>query len=191
MKRTTALFTTTAVAASLFAGVAFASGAEAAAAQRAEAVTQDTGPGHGRDGNCREVSYLLRPISEILPNSAGRIDRLINRSHELGERIGRRAEAKEAMVEFLDLSLDEMNEAFQKGSTLGEIAQDQGITIDELTTFIADYASAEITEALADGAITQKRADQSRENLAERIENRIKNKRVNPGQGGGPGNHRP
>jgi len=258
MKRTTALFATAAVAASLFAGVAFTSGAEAAVAQTTEAVGRDDRPGHGHNGNGHKASRLLQPIAEILgmtpgelqqalsdgttlgeaaveqgmsvdeltaalsagiesrvaealadgkitqekadeilANSAERIDRLINRSHERGqqgdrgERMERRAEAREAMAEFLGLSLDDMKEAYQDGSTLGEIAEDQGISIDDLTTFMTDYANAEIDEALADGTITEERAEQFRENLAERIENRINKEPGHPGQGGDSGNHRP
>lgn len=258
MKRTTALFATAAVAASLFAGVAFTSGAEAAVAQTTEAVTRDAGPGHGHNGNGHKASRLLQPIAEILgmtpgelqqalsdgttlaevaveqgmsveeltaalsanvesrvaealadgkitqekadeilANSAERIDRLINRSHERGqqgdrgERMERRAEAREAMAEFLGLSVDDMKEAYQDGSTLGEIAEDQGISIDDLTTFMTDYANAQIDEALADGTITEERAEQFRENLAERIENRINKEPGHPGRGGGSGNQRP
>jgi polyhydroxyalkanoate synthesis regulator phasin len=253
MKRTTALFATAAVAASLFTGVAFASDVEAAVAPTSEAVTSDAGPGHGHNGNGHRANRLLQPIAEILgmtpgelqqalsdgttlaevavdqgmtvedlsavlsaevdsrvaealadgkitqeradeilANSADRIDRLINRSHEQGEgkeaRSERRTDAREAMADFLDLSLEEMREAYQDGSTLGEIATDQGITIDELTAFMTDYVNAEIDEALADGTITEEQAARFRENLAERIENRINRE---PGSGNPGGHGRP
>jgi uncharacterized protein YidB (DUF937 family) len=241
MKRTTALFTTAAVAASLFAGVAFTNGAQAAVDSPAAVTYAADDEAGERRGHKHRPGKILEGVSEfldmtsdelrealadgttladvaadqgvsvedltaamtdavearlleavadgkltqeradeLLANSADHIDQIINASHTRGQGMERREDRREAVADFIGLSQEDIRAAFEEGSTLAEVAADQGISEGDLTAFLIDYMSADIDEAVANGQLTQERGDAMKERLGERIEARIN---ATPGEG--------
>ena len=247
MKRTTALFATAALAASLFAGVAFTTGAQAAVETTAAvaSATEDSGQRHGHkhrlvkmlegvseylemtpaelrealsDGttlaevaadqgvSVEDLSQAMADAvearsaeavadgkltqeraDEMLANSAEHIDRIVNASHTRGEGMERREERREAVSDFIGLSQDEIKAAFDNGSTLAEIADDQGISEDSLIDFLVEDISADIDEAVANGQLSEERGEAMKDGLAERVEARINS---TPGEGRPHRHHR-
>ena len=80
----------------------------------------------------------------------------------------------EAVQELLGLDADELRAARESGSSLAQIAEQQGVSLDELTSTIVAAADEHLDEAVADGRISQEEADQKlaeiQENVTERVQ---------------------
>jgi polyhydroxyalkanoate synthesis regulator phasin len=80
----------------------------------------------------------------------------------------------ESLSEFLGISPDQLREELRaEGATLATVAEAHGKTRDELKAFIADEAKAKLDGAVAEGDLTQERADEILANLNERIDEMI------------------
>ena len=75
----------------------------------------------------------------------------------------------EAAAETLDLSEDELRSALRDGDSLAEIADEQGVAVDDLVTALVAAAEERLAEAVEDGRITQERADEIAAVLPERV----------------------
>lgn len=64
-----------------------------------------------------------------------------------------------ALAKVLNLSVSEIQAARDSGTTWVELANQQGVSLDDLQSAIAESHQAMIDQALADGAITQAQAD--------------------------------
>lgn len=83
-----------------------------------------------------------------------------------------RAEKAEGLADALGMSVEELQAAKDEGQTLAEIAGDN---VDALVDYLAGVRTDQIEQAVADGRITQERADERLEGLEDRISDRIEN----------------
>jgi polyhydroxyalkanoate synthesis regulator phasin len=104
-----------------------------------------------------------------------------------GEFRGRRGPHLEEIAEFLGTTTEEIREALHEGSTLGEVAEVNGSSADELITFMVDQAAERLDEALADGRITEDEAAERLAEITERITQGVTEGFEGPGCGHGPG----
>ena len=75
----------------------------------------------------------------------------------------------EEVADLLGLTTDELRAGLTDGKSLADIATEQGVTTDELTAFLVAQATEAIDQAVADGDVDPERAEQAKEQLAERI----------------------
>jgi hypothetical protein len=101
----------------------------------------------------------------------------------------RRAEMGALVSSTLGISEEDLQAARQDGKTLAGIAGDQK---DALVAAIADHMTSKINQGVADGKLTETRADEMKENATERATSIVDGK-GGPGRGrpGGRGGHRP
>jgi polyhydroxyalkanoate synthesis regulator phasin len=90
---------------------------------------------------------------------------------------------KEASAEILGLSEDDVAERVRDGESLAEIAESQGMSVDDFKAQLLEAAKADLDEKVADGDMTQDEADEKFERLSEEID-RIVN--ASPPEGGPP-----
>jgi uncharacterized protein YidB (DUF937 family) len=80
----------------------------------------------------------------------------------------------EAMAEFLGIDAAQLREELQaEGATLATVADAHGKSRDELIAHITSDAKARLDERVAEGDITQERADEILANLNERVEEMV------------------
>ncbi|NNH23878.1 hypothetical protein HLB09_12415, partial [Pseudokineococcus marinus] len=99
----------------------------------------------------------------------------------------------DAAAEVLDLTPEELRDALaQDGATLASVAEDQGVSTDDLVAALVDAARAHLDEEVADGRITQEQADERAADLEARIgelvTTEVGDRPLGPG-GHGPGGH--
>jgi polyhydroxyalkanoate synthesis regulator phasin len=77
----------------------------------------------------------------------------------------------ESLAEFLGITTEQLREDLRAdGATLATVAEAHGKSRDELKAFIEGEAQTRLDEAVAEGNITQERADEILANLRERID---------------------
>ena len=70
---------------------------------------------------------------------------------------------------YLGLTQDELRERLHDGDSLGDIAKEEGKSVDGLVQAMVDAAKKDLDAAVAAGRLTEERADMIEANLAERI----------------------
>jgi hypothetical protein len=99
----------------------------------------------------------------------------------------------EAAAETLNLTEDELRSALRDGSSLAEIAEEQGVTLDDLVDALVAAVEQRLAEAVSDGRITQERADEITATLPDRVAEAVERtwEPRGPGRhrGEGPGHH--
>jgi polyhydroxyalkanoate synthesis regulator phasin len=93
---------------------------------------------------------------------------------------GERGVALTAAAEALGLSTDELRDALADGSTLADVAEAQGVAVEDLVAALVTAAEERIDDAVADGRLTAEEAEQRKAELTERM-----TERVESGLGGG------
>ena len=84
-------------------------------------------------------------------------------------RHGLRVAKAEVLEDVLGLSADEIREALADGGSLADLAEAQGVAVDELEAALVAAATERIEEAVADGEIDAERADEVLAELDERV----------------------
>jgi hypothetical protein len=69
----------------------------------------------------------------------------------------------------LGLTAEELREQLHNGASLAEIAEEQGVEVDDLVGALVDAAEESLAAAVDDGRIDQERADEIAAGLEERI----------------------
>lgn len=100
--------------------------------------------------------------------------------HLLREGLGTAAEA-------LGLEPDELRERLRDGSTLADVAETEGVAVEDLVDALVTAAEERLAEAVEDGRVTQERADEIAATLEERLTERIDDPL--PRRGDGRGRH--
>jgi hypothetical protein len=94
----------------------------------------------------------------------------------------------------LGMSEDELRTALEaEGTTLADVAEEQGVAVDDLVAALVTAQEERIAQAVEDGRLTQEEADERLADLEERVTERV-NTAVPPhggGHRGGPGGDRP
>jgi hypothetical protein len=96
----------------------------------------------------------------------------------------------EAAAEELGLTREELHEQLSGGATLAEIAEEQGVNVDDLVTALVAAAEQGLAAAVEDGRIDQQRADEIAGDLEDRIRTSVEEGLPDPPDGrrfGGPG----
>ena len=151
------------------------------------------------DTTAPEASTLERPsvledlVEEgvITQDQADTIkERFAAAREEFGGRRGHRGfgarAASGVVTDMLGLSVEEIQAAFQSGQTLAELAEAQGVSVDELVDALVAQATETVNEKLAAGDITADRAESILDGLEENVEDRVNAERpVHEGDRGG------
>lgn len=87
-----------------------------------------------------------------------------------------------AAAAYLGVTEDELREQLEE-KTLAQIAKDQGKSVTGLVAALVNAAEKAIDEAVADGRLTQKRADELKSKLDERIESFVNGEFAERGHG--------
>lgn len=93
---------------------------------------------------------------------------------------GERGVALTAAADALGMTTDELRDALADGSTLADVAQAQGVAVEDLVAALVTAAEERIDDAVADGRLTAEEAEQRKAELTERMTERIES-----GLGGG------
>ena len=99
----------------------------------------------------------------------------------------------DAAAETLGLTAEELREALADGSTLAEVAEEQGVKPTELVDALVTAETERLDEAVADGRLAQEEADDRAEMLEERLTEQVEQGFAGRGGPGGeaPGEGRP
>ena len=93
-------------------------------------------------------------------------------------------------AEELGLTEDDLEEQLREGTALADIAEEQGVDVDDLVATLVDAAEAKLATALEEGRIDQDRADAISADLEDRIRTFVDEGFRTPPMGrghGGPG----
>ncbi len=97
----------------------------------------------------------------------------------------------EAAAEALGLTVDELRTAAEDGSSLADLAEQEGVSTDVLVSKLVAAAKTRLADAVADGRLTQAQADGRATELQTRITERL-DEPLRFGRGGrGHGGHGP
>jgi len=126
-----------------------------------------------------QVDSVVGALEEARPEDGGR------RGH--GQRGPRGAGV---VADVLGLEGSEIRDALQGGSTIADLAAEQGVSTDAIVDALVDAAEERVADALESGRIDQEKADEILANAEQHAEN-VVNGDFEPGQGrgfrGGPG----
>jgi hypothetical protein len=90
----------------------------------------------------------------------------------------------------LGMSEDDVREALRNGTTLKELAEQKGKSVDDLVAAITKSANERIDQAVEDGRLTQEQATEAKQRVADGVKNFVENGRPKPpefGKGFGRG----
>lgn len=95
----------------------------------------------------------------------------------------------DAAADALSMTTEELREALaQEGATLSSVAEDQGVSTDDLVAALVEAAGARLDEEVAEGELTQEEADERAGDLESRISELVTSELGAHGPGGhGPG----
>lgn len=116
-------------------------------------------------------------------------------SEDFGERRGPRQRGLGApfrggvdvLEETLGLSSEEIRAGLDEGKTLAELAEEQGVPVDDVADALVARATERIDEAVADGKIDEDRAAEAKEDLDELIDQALEAEAFDLGRGVGRG----
>ncbi len=113
----------------------------------------------------------------------------------------RRGKHLDPLAEILGMDVEALREALQGGSTLADVATEQGVAVDTVVDAIVDAKTERLETAVENGRITQEQADERLVDLEERVTTRVNEGRPERGEGegfrgprgprGGPGGDAP
>lgn len=108
-----------------------------------------------------------------------------------GGRLGRLP--LDAAADALGLTVDELRTAAEDGSSLADLAKQEGVSTDTLVQQLVAAEKAHLAEAVADGRLTQAEADERAADASTRITERLDDplRFGRGGHGGGHGGHGP
>ena len=100
------------------------------------------------------------------------------------ERAAARAEKLAELATLLGMDAEALSDALRGGSTLADIATEQGVSVDTVIDAIVESRTERINDAVADGRITQEQADERLAELEERVTTRVNEGRPDRGDRG-------
>ena len=100
-------------------------------------------------------------------------------------------ENAQALADTLGMDVEALGEALRSGSTLADVAAQQGLSVDAVVDVIVDSKTERIEGAVADGRITQEQADERLADLEERVTTGVEEGRPDRGERGPRGGDAP
>ncbi|RBY87799.1 hypothetical protein [Blastococcus sp. TF02A-30] len=93
-----------------------------------------------------------------------------------------------AAADALGMTEDELRTALQEdGATLAQVAEDQGVAVEDLVAALVQAQRERIAEAVEEGRLTQEEADELLADVEERVSDRVDQEFPGRGPGGGWG----
>lgn len=120
-------------------------------------------------GDLVEEGVITQEQADIIRERFAEHRAEFGRGHHRPGFLGLRGEAGDVVSDLLGLTEEEIAEAFQSGTSLADLATQQGVEVQTLVDALVDEAETNLADKVADGTITQERADSILENLEERI----------------------
>ncbi|MEL6892739.1 MAG: hypothetical protein AAFP84_14165 [Actinomycetota bacterium] len=106
---------------------------------------------------------------------------------ERPERPGRRGKHLDPLAEILGMDVDALRDALREGTTLADVATDQGVAVETVVDAIVDARTERIESGVENGRITQEQADERLADLEERVTTRVNEGRPERDDGEGRG----
>ena len=92
----------------------------------------------------------------------------------------------EALADTLGISVEDLTAAREAGQTPAEIAEENGVSRDELVSSLVAERQASLDQAVADGDLTQEEADEKAADLEEHVNAFVDGEGHGPRGPGGP-----
>lgn len=135
------------------------------------------GPG-GPGGRGEKVKAVLDKLVADGTISQDQEDKILAALKEAAPAGGPRAglrhrvlhNAIEITAQTLGMSVGDLRSALSSGKTVADVAAEKGVTLDTITQALTDAATAKIDKAVADGMLSQERADALKANLPTAID---------------------
>lgn len=121
-------------------------------------------------------------------SNADPVDRAERAAHREARREARE-ETRTEVAALLELDVDELGDRLRSGSTLAEVAAEQGVEVSSVVDLIVEHMTERLDAAVADGRITQERADERAAELVDRVQTRVEDGRPERGDHGPRGRH--
>jgi hypothetical protein len=87
----------------------------------------------------------------------------------------------------LGLTVDEVQTELAGGITIAQLAENHDVAVEDLIAAVSAAHQEQLNQAVADGWMTQEQADWMQEHMADMIDDHINQSGEMPGQGFGPG----
>ena len=100
---------------------------------------------------------------------------------------GYRGTMPSILAEELGMTQDELSAALADGKTVAELAAEQGLSLDDLVAALTAQRAEALSQAVADGTLTQEQADSMLEQMAEHMTWQLENVGLGGYGGGGCG----
>lgn len=126
---------------------------------------------------------LDKVVETLMANAPERDGRGGRGGHD-GPRGGRGGHGLDAAATALGLSADELRTELRDGSTLAEVAAEQGVAVQAVIDAMVAELEAHLDEHVANGKLTQEEADAKLAKATEKITDLVNNGR--PSRGGEP-----
>jgi polyhydroxyalkanoate synthesis regulator phasin len=107
------------------------------------------------------------------------------------ERQEQRAEDRQELLSLLGVTEDELREAMRSGSTLADLAEEQGVARQDVIDLMVTQAQERIAAAVENGKLTQEEADEKLADITEVITDKVNNGGGFFGHGRGRHGHGP
>jgi len=98
------------------------------------------------------------------------------------ERREQRQADKQELLDLLGIEGEALREAFAAGETLADVAETQGVPVQDVIDLMVANAEERIAQAVADGKLTAEEAEEKLAEITEKITDKVNN-------GGGFGKH--
>jgi polyhydroxyalkanoate synthesis regulator phasin len=109
-------------------------------------------------------------------------DRFAERRAQREEYREQRQAFHEELLGLLDMTAAELRTAASEGMTLAQVAEQQGVPVDDVIALLVSQAEERIADAVADGRLTQEEADEKLADVTGNITDKVNN---GPGFGRG------
>ena len=135
-----------------------------------------------------EERITQEEADEKLAGAEERITETVNDPDAEFRRGGRRGPGidAEALADVLGVTTDDLRQAKQDGVSLAELAEQQGVAVDDVVDVLTAPLVERLDEKVAAGDITQEQADEKLAEVEERIESGEAPGRRGFGRGSGP-----
>ena len=90
----------------------------------------------------------------------------------------------DAAAEVLDMPQDDLMEQLKDGNSLAELAEAQGMSLEDFKAALLDQVQAQLDELVADGDLTQERADEIFQHTEANVDNIVSGEGCGRGFGG-------
>ena len=104
-----------------------------------------------------------------------------------GGQRGPRDEHLEVVAEVLGMTTEEVREAIAGGQTIAELAEAQGVALQDVADALVAAEAERLQQAVEDGRLTQEEADERIARMEANILEHLESGEPGPGGSGGPG----